>query len=115
METDEAVRYGNNTFLYALLIELLQPFPCSIFPASEALFPISMRAEDSAKLQAQHFSRAAQKRDHMLTMKLQSSGLSSFFLPLHPLHSRVKPQKHHIISGLVAFQYRPKDRVSHLS
>lgn len=91
------------------------PFPCSIFPASEALFPISMRAEDSAKLQAQHFSRAAQKRDHMLTMKLQSSGLSSFFLPLHPLHSRVKPQKHHIISGLVAFQYRPKDRVSHLS
>lgn len=39
METDEAVRYGNNTFLYALLIELLQPFSLQYFPSLRSSVP----------------------------------------------------------------------------
>lgn len=50
----------------------------------------------------------------MLPPRWQSLALNSFSLPLHPLHSSVKAQKHHIISALAAFPYRPKVRVSHL-
>lgn len=46
--------------------------------------------------------------------EVAKSSLEQLFPPHHPLNSSVKPQKHHIISALAAFQYKPKVGISHL-